>query len=265
MRRMHTIRWVNLAAAIIQIVIAAIVAKGGFEVSSHAQPISGHLAYAAPYVYNIWWVLFLLTIGYSLYMLFSKKEQRKKDFSKGDRLCKYTSAAFVLSSLWMILAKSFAQTLAWPLLLIICLAYVFLFQAMLLVTHKPPQYISWHYGLKIAPICLYAGWLGLAIFISTGTVVDVHGLTFLGLSPLQATATLLVGATILAGFALYFTHAEISYLVGVLWGLIGIYVGNLQPGEGRLVSDTALGMIVVAITLYFWFRKSHPSSASHHK
>ena len=262
---MHTIRWVNLAAAILQVVIAVIVARDGFKASSHPQSISKHLAFAAPYVYHIWWVLFLLTIGYSLYMLFSKKEQRKKDFSKGNKLCKYTSAAFILSSLWMVLAKFFAQTLAWPLLIVISLTYIFLFRAMLLVTHKPPKYISWRYGLKIAPICLYSGWLGLAIFISTGTVVDVHGLTFLGLSPLQATATLLISATILAGFALYFTHAEVSYLVGALWGLIGIYVGNLQPGEGQLVSDTALGMIAIAITLYFWFRKGHPSSTSNRK
>jgi hypothetical protein len=258
MRHMHAIRWVNLAAAILQVITAALFASGGFKTSNQLQPISEHLAFAAPYVYNIWWVLFLLTISYSLYMLFSKKEQKKKDRSRGDKLCKSTSAAFALSSLWMILAKYFALTLAWPLLVIICVAYIFLFQAMLLITQKPPVYLSWRYGFKTLPICLYAGWLGLAIFISTGTVVDVHGLTFLGLSPLQATATMLVGATILAGFALYFTHAEISYLAGVLWGLIGIYVGNLQTGEGRLVSDTALGMMVVAITLYFWFRKSHP-------
>lgn len=262
---MHTIRWVNLATAILQVIVGAIFAREGFGASSGPQPISEHLAFAAPYVYNIWWVLFLLTIGYSLYMLYSKKEQRKKDHTRGDRLCKCTSAAFALSSLWMILAKYWSQTLAWPLLIVICLTYIFMFQAILLVTHKTPEYISWRYGLKTLPICLYAGWLGLAIFISTGTVVDVHGLTFLGLSPLQATATLLIGATILAGFALYFTHAEISYLVGVIWGLIGIYVGNLQPGEGRLVSDTALGMIVVAITLYFWFRKSHPSRPLDHK
>ena len=263
---MHTIRWVNFSAAILQVIVAAIVARDGFKVSHHAQSISEHLAFAAPYVYHIWWVLFLLSISYSLYMLYSKKEQRKKDHHRGNQLCKYTSWVFVLSSIWMLLARYFAQTLAWPLLLIICLSYAFLFQAMRMVTNKPADYLTWRYALKTVPICLYAGWLGLAIFISTGSVVDVHGLTFLGLSTLQATATLLFGATILVGFALYFSRAEISYLAAVLWGLIGIYVGNFEAGEGRLVSDTAFGMMVVAITLYFWFRKSHPpGSASDHE
>lgn len=253
---MHKIRYYNLLAALLQVVIGFVSAMSGFGEPNTELNISSYLAFSAPYVYGIWWVIFALSIAYAVYMLSAKEEKGKKEKAHGDELCRYTTMAFFLNSAWMLIAKYSEAHFMWPTLLIICLAYISLFYAMRLITDKPSNRLSRGYRYKVVPICLGAGWTGLALFINVGAIVDVHGLALLGLSTLQASTALLIGATILAGFALYYSHAEPSYAIALIWGLIGIYVGNFAETESRLISDTAIGMAFIVIVLCFWFRRT---------
>jgi len=253
---MHKVRYYNLFAAIFQVVIAFFSAMNGFGRPSLKANISFHLAFASPYVYSIWWPIFALSIAYAIYMLASKTEKSKKQRERADELCRHTAIAFFLSSSWMVTAMYYQPDLVWPTLPIICGTYVFLFSAMRLATKTPCRYLSASYWCKVVPICLYAGWVGLAVFINIGSIVDAYGLTFLDLSTLQACSALILGAAILAGFALYYSRGEFSYAIALIWGLIGIYVGNFSDMNSRLVSDTALGMAIVSLILCFWFRRS---------
>ncbi len=253
---MHKIRYYNLFAALLQVVVAFISAMSGFGERSTEISISSYLAFSAPYIYSIWWVIFALSIAYAIYMLCAKEEKAKKFVADGDELCRYTTAAFLLNSAWMLVAKYCQPHFVWPTLIIICLTYICLFTAMRLVTEKPFRRLSLSYRYKVVPICLWAGWTSLALFINIGAIVDAHNLALLGLSTLQASTALLIGATILAGFALYYSNAEPSYAIALIWGFVGIYIGNFADTESRLISDTAVGMVLILLVLCFWFKRS---------
>lgn len=186
--------------------------------------------------FAIWWIIFLGLIwyGHTLYRL-GRKETKK--------LAESTSISLLLCIAWTITAQVAGKEPFWFLPLALLIAYVFAARAYLesfKVVRKLKKRLYWK---VVAPLGLFAGWLGLAFFINLSVVLEATGSAFMRLKEGDQAAVLIFIATLVSLYVTYRAKAELSYPLAVLWGLLGIFLSHF----GMLAGDAALLSLLVLV------------------
>ena len=199
----------------------------GFSLGAREMPTSD--AVPLGFFFAIWWVIFigLIWYGYTLYML-GRKETKK--------LAEYTGISLLLCIAWTVTAQIAGREPFWFLPLALLVAYIFAARAYLesfKVVRKLKKSLYWK---VVAPLGLFAGWLGLAFFINLSVVLEATGGAFMRLREGDQAAVLIFIATIVSLYMTYRAKAELSYPLAVFWGLLGIFLSHF----GMLAGDAAL-------------------------
>lgn len=206
----------------------------GFSLGSSEMPTSD--AVPLGFFFAIWWVIFLGLIwyGYTLY---------KMERGESKKLAQYTSVSLLLCIAWTITAQVAGKEPFWFLPLALLVAYIFAARAYLesfKVARKIKKHLYWK---VVAPLGLFAGWLGLAFFINLSVVIEATGGAFMRLREGDQAAALIFIATVVSLYITYRARAELSYPLAVLWGLLGIFLSHF----GMLAGDAALLSLLVLV------------------
>lgn len=93
-----------------------------------------------------------------------------------------------------------------------------------------------------APVALYCGWLTAAASVATAVLATGYGAT----PVLTIHAAFLIGALALASIVLRILP-EITYLLVLVWALIGIVVSNLAPAEPLMIALPVIGVALLGL------------------
>jgi hypothetical protein len=229
MESRNSLRWLKW------IVLLAFLAMLTVNALSSILPINGvtpkevsdrypNLFVPAPLTFSIWGVIYLLVLGYVLYIL---GLFRKKGAGENAGLPQKTGLLFILSCLF-----NLSWIIAWHYGL---LALSFCVIALLLLTligirlviakHEPlPPAARW---LVRLPFSVYFGWVTVATIASATALLVGSGFNGFAIpEPVWAIAVVLVGAAI--GILTAFRLRDIPYLLVFVWAYANILSNHLS-------------------------------------
>ena len=206
------------------------------------------LLVAAGYAFAIWSVIFVLDLGFSVWQAL----RRRPALPDQKELRILTIVGFGLTASWMIV---FSAQLFWLALIIIWAALgCVLYGCVLMARAEDPRGHLW---LGMLPLGLHAGWLSLAVFLNTAQVAVAYRLLPVG-DMLPWSLILWAAAALLLFWANAKLHGHPAYGLGVLWGLVGVYV---EQSRSRLAgadvsAAVALGLagLLLAQTMFLLWR-----------
>lgn len=203
----------------------------GYEPSDFPIPPIDPAIQPAGWAFAIWGVIYAALLAMAGWGLWREADNPVWD---GPRWGMFISLA--LGASWLQVATA-QPVLATVQIWVMAAAAIW---AMTRLVHRPP-------ALLAAPIGLYAGWLTAASGVGTGVVLIGYGIG----SELAVTLALL---TLVAAVALWVTaqtDPPVSYPLGVIWALFGIFVENWGDAVVMLTAGV-YALALAALTVRPW-------------
>lgn len=114
----------------------------------------------------------------------------------------------------------------------------------------------------VAPISIYSGWLSVAIFANTASIMPSFGGPLVILASSRGSILLILAAAVLAATLLRRSHNNLWYAGTILWALAAIAIRNQFELRNTAVAVTAWTMLVVfAVLTAAMLRMRLPSNA----
>jgi hypothetical protein len=183
----------------------------------------------AGYAFSIWGVIYLWLILGTAFGLFARAEA--PDWHAG-RLPLILSLA--VGSTWIAVAQ---VSVIWATLLI----WVMLGAAAAALLRAGTD-DRW---LQREPVGVYAGWLTAASCVSLGLMLAGYGLT-------SQTVAATIGLVLALAIATAVQRARpdsVAYPAAVIWALIGVIVGNLEPVNIGVICLAGVGIVWLGLSL----------------
>jgi hypothetical protein len=210
----------------------------------------------AGYAFSIWFAIFVLSVIYAVYQ--ALPSQRENQLFK--RIGWWTAAAFFLSTAWMLIVQIFGD--GWLLAVIIILMLISTLRSFLSLTQdiKP---LSGFDRFIMAPLLgLFSGWLSIAAFLNTASVLKASRFHTFGLSIDSFAIITLIAAAIMALAIIVKTRGNLWYGGTILWALTAVIVANTSRTQNMLIMGFAVGLTVITIVTLLYSRKALNSSIS---
>lgn len=241
---MDKLKWtyyINCILAVLQIPFSLIHIWSGARV-----PVGSSLLLTdtvpASFSFLIWWVIFITSIYYS----FSLLRLGKKEY---ESVAKRSALAFALIIIWMIAVQ--VRSPIWFMPLILIGAYSALLRAYFKGLHLVEKQHTASCLRMAIPMGVYAGWIGLILFVNASLVLEASGIAVLRLAPPEQSAFLIFCATLLSLFVIYRAQGEPSYAAAFVWGLIGIVIAHFRTIAGDIALLSVVAVLLVAATLRY--------------
>jgi hypothetical protein len=217
------------ALAVIQGVTPQLANITGIGTSIEAQSHSVQFSPEVPadYAFGIWFVIFMLAMIFAVGQLLPRIRQQPLI----QALRPLAMGVMLSNSMWMVTLQLFGD--GWWQLLSIWAGWAFALRGLLCLVeysmHDPADYkLKPFFASIVSPFFgLSAGWLTLAVWLNTASVIQASSFGYLGLTP--TVFALLCLVTIVAKSATLFLQANGHrwYGVAVIWGILGVVAHNL--------------------------------------
>jgi hypothetical protein len=240
----------NIALAIGQILASRSLFADGFETADGPLPTAGTSPVVpAGYAFAIWAPIYLGSLVYAAAQVWPGNAASPLFRETGW----LTALAFAGCILWLLAAKYGPVIATLPLIL---LMLVSLLGAVALAANHPLNRTGAAYWVVLAPLCLYAGWLSVAVFANAAAVLPGYGFERFGLSMTAWAVLLLACAFVVAVIGLRLSAADPFYAGAVAWALIAIAVANVSATQRDLViaSVSIVAAIALALLTAVWRR-----------
>lgn len=240
-------RWTNLLLPIAQIAVTTFSFAFGTSFNAAAGPPSSDPPIVpAEYAFIIWSVIYGGCVAYGVYQF--RAAHAHDPVLR--RIGWLTSVGFLGCCCWLLCVRfgHIQWTIPCILLMAVCMLSAFM-------RLPSTNHISWTFRLcVVAPTSIYAGWLSIAVFANTASVMRA----FCGRPSLvtssAGTIAFLVTAATLAGFMLFRSGGNLWYGGTILWALLGIGVRNQFELKNFTVAGAVwllLGVFTIIIGLQF--------------
>ncbi len=200
----------------------------------------------ADYAFGIWFVIFVLSAIYAIYQ--ALPSQRENQLFK--RIGWWTAAAFFLSTAWMLIVQIFGD--GWPLAVIIILMLISTLRAFFGFIQDMKPLTGFERFIMAPLLGLFSGWLSIAAFLNTASVLKATRFHTFGLSiDVFATVTL-ISAAIMSLTIIVKVRGNLWYGGTILWALTAVIVANISRTQNMLIVCVAgvLTVITIATLLY---------------
>jgi hypothetical protein len=211
----------------------------------------------AGYAFSIWGIVFMLSLVFGIFQTLPKN-WNNPSFS-AIRLPML--GLFWSASAWMVLLQLKGE--GWYLAAIIWLMLGFALTAFF-TNHQhqnqlnPSTKINLQRWLINPLVGLFSGWLSIAVFLNTSSVIRLyqwHQFFDVNISPtLQAILTLVL-AFLFGGMILIKTKGNGWYGGTLLWGLVGVIVANTVKVPNLTIAMLAGGLVVGVLGLMLLLNK----------
>jgi hypothetical protein len=205
--------------------------------------------------FAIWGIIYLLLIGFCLYIYGVGVKKRSISAEKINLILKWFTISSILNSLW-ILAWQY-QILWLSVLLIFCLLYS-LTKIADVTRSVHPQKLE--YVMAKLPFSIYFGWITVASIANVSVWLVSIGWDGLGVREgIWTVGILLVAAAI--GLVASIRNNDVAYLLVFVWGFCGILLKHLAPSghNGAYPSIIITLTILLAILLSFALQMIRPT------
>ncbi|MEB3244410.1 MAG: hypothetical protein VKJ06_00280 [Vampirovibrionales bacterium] len=239
------LRGLNVFFALAQILAPSFHSLTGLGTSiARATPAPAGLSPEAPagYAFGIWFVVFLLSLGYAVHQALPN-QQSNACYAKIRGL---TATLFALSTAWMLTAQLYGNI--WPLAVIITLMVFCALSVFKRVFTTP--FAGRLYSAIVAPMAgLYAGWLSVAVFLNWASLLKPWIIRSETLSLTQLAFITLGLASVLGLFWVYKSRGQWAYAIALIWALVGVWVTNqfIAPNTPVAILAVVLQLSVIAV------------------
>ncbi len=199
----------------------------------------------ADYAFSIWGIIYIGLLAFSGFML-----QQAYTGGKYTDFIRKTSFWFILaniaSSLWV-----FAWLYEYPGISVI-LMFLILTKLLKIINNNEME--LWDAPFKIIlfywwPICLYSGWISVAVIANMASFLNVIGWDGAIFSEVEWTVIMIAVAVIINLLMIHLRNMREFAAVGV-WALIAIYFRHL--GSEELIATTAMaGAILIFLNITY--------------
>jgi hypothetical protein len=199
----------------------------------------------AGYAFIIWGFIYAGSLAYAAFQ--AMPPQQENGLLR--RVGIFTAAAFLGTSLWLVMAR-----LGYVWLTVVCIlwilaclagAYYWVVQSHAALT-APERY------LVALPVSVFTGWVTVAAFANTSAALRVSGLHNVGLSEEAWTVGMLLVAGLIGSTVTTTSRGNAAYALAVIWALVGIAVANVTRTPNPAIALLAGGMAaLIALALLF--------------
>ncbi len=238
----RSIRWIVIAAAILQVLIPVLPSLGvGEPIGSQSDDVRT-LITPAGWAFSIWGALYTGAFAFAIYQFLP---------SKGDdpllaRLRWPAAGAFMGNAAWALYTQSFglsAISVAIISFTLVCLLYAYRVFAEWDARLTRAQ--RW---LAVLPLSALAAWLTAATIVNVAASLRFHGVDAGDAAPAISAAAVIVGGTI-AAMALARGKGNLPYALVFLWALSGIYAAGGQIAGIVALAAGVSALLVIAGTI----------------
>lgn len=251
-------RWANLILAAGQVLVTYFSFSRGtsFEQAT-GNGIPDPPVVPAGYAFIIWSLIYAGSLAYGIY-------QFRRSVAT-DRLLRrigpFTAGAFLGTCAWLIAARTghLWATVAFIVWIALCLYQAF----RILWTSGPLSVMQGR--LVLMPISIYAGWISVATFANTASVIKAQQWPHFLLSETGWSLAILLAAGAVVTAILRKNGGNLCYAMTVIWALVGIAVRSFATLGNPAVAWSALFLatLVLSFTLLFRLSRGGDNSGLH--
>ena len=245
-------RWANLILAAGQILVTYFAfARGTSFEQATGNGIPDPPVVPAGYAFIIWSLIYAGSLAYGIY-------QFRRSVAT-DRLLRrigpFTAGAFFGTCAWLIAARTghLWATVCFIVWIALCLYQAF----RILWTSGPLSVIQGR--LVLMPISIYAGWISVATFANSASVIKAKQWPHFLLSETGWSLAILLVAGALVTAILRRNGGNVCYAMTVTWALVGIAVRSFATLGNPTVAWSALFLAILVLSLTWVFRLNQGS------
>lgn len=235
------LRWANVAAFIVTILVNALASTGLLNGKSTGSISDKYVTLVTPagYVFSIWSVIYILLFVFVAFQALSS--QKDKPFQK------QVGALFLLSCIfnivWIFLWQYEYITLSVPLMFALLASLI----AIYLRVNVGKANVPMREKLAVhLPFSVYLGWITIASIADVAAALVSVSWDGFGIS-YETWAILVTVVALIIALLVTFTRRDIGYDLVIIWALVGIAVK--QSTNQNIVTTTEISAIIVAIAL----------------
>ncbi len=241
--------WTVVVLAVVQALVQFLPLLGlGAPVGVRASVVRTPLT-PAGWTFAIWGLIYLWSFGYAVYQVLPG--QRDDPLLASVRLP--SALVFALSGLWVVVAQ--LTGLGFGTVLIIVPLLLLLLVVLFNIQPDARELSSRQKVLLHWPFLLYAGWVSLATFANISSFLAFIEVSLFGLGQTGAAALLLLCAGAFCIAVERLLGGSIIYALPVVWGLVGIAVGNAQRGPNYWFAAYAVAIAFAVAGFTLWTRR----------
>jgi hypothetical protein len=209
----------------------------------------------AGYAFIIWTFIYAGSVAYSLFQALPAQQEN----GLLRRIGVFTAAAFLGTSLWLVMARFGLVwlTVGCIVWILICLANAF-FQ---IVRSSATPTVA-ERCLVVLPVSVFTGWVTVATFANTSAALRASGLHNVGLSEQTWTVAMLFAAGLIGSSVTVASRGNAGYALTVVWGLIAIAIANLTRDNNPDLAWLAGGMAALVALALLLGQFTGPRTAS---
>lgn len=206
--------------------------------------------------FTVWGVIYIGLLAFTIYstiVLFKKKEESYFIDKMGIEFIVASIANISWIFLWHYQSdESYMVLFSLIAMLVLLASLITMYIRLKIGRSEVSQKEKWFVHI---PISLYLGWITIAtVANATAFLVDldinkgfINATNLLGLSEVYWTNLMLIVATIITLFMLFF-RKDIAYSLVVIWAFTGIILKRFEVGSGEPLEVTATAIIGIALT-----------------
>ncbi len=200
----------------------------------------------ADYAFSIWFVIFILSVIYAVYQALPSQRENRIFKEIGG----WTAGLFFLSSLWMLIVQVYGD--GWLLAGIIILMLLSALKVFFSLIQNVNPLDNFDRFIMAPLFGLFSGWLSVAAFLNTASVIKASSLHTCGLSINAFAMVTILSAMILSIVNILRSKGQIWYGGTILWALAGVMAANIIRAYNPLIVGVAgMGFLfVLGIVLY---------------
>jgi hypothetical protein len=240
-------RWANLIFAAGQVLVTYFAfGRGTSFQQATDNGIQDPPIVPADYAFIIWSLIYASSLAYAIYQfrpaLATNPLLRRIGF--------FTAGAFGGCCGWLLAAR--ANQLWMTVGFILWMAFCLFWSFAILWRSEPLAVLP--RGLILMPISLYSGWITVAIFANSASVIKAHRWPHFLLSETGWSVAIVLVAGVIVSAIVAWTRGNLCYAITVLWALTGIAVRNFTELANPTVAWSALAVAAFILTFTLFAR-----------
>jgi benzodiazapine receptor len=235
----NLIRFGNILAYIVVVIVNSLAGALGINGLQTGAISNKYATLIAPagYVFSIWFVIYLLLLGYVVYQFSDKRRESRFH----DKIGYIFIVSCIINICWLLLWHYEMITASVILMLGLLLSLITIYTRLGVGVEKVQRSEMLFVHL---PFSVYLGWITVATIADIAAALVSLGQTDLVLGAVNWTILMIVVAVLITVIMLW-TRKDVAYATVLIWALVGIYVK--QSNLVTVAYTAIIGAAVIAL------------------
>jgi benzodiazapine receptor len=235
----NLIRFGNILAYIVVVIVNSLAGALGINGLQTGAISNKYATLIAPagYVFSIWFVIYLLLLGYVVYQFSDKRRESRFH----DKIGYIFIVSCIINICWLLLWHYEMITASVILMLGLLLSLITIYTRLGVGVENVQRSEMLFVHL---PFSVYLGWITVATIADIASALVSLGQTELVLGAVNWTILMIVVAVLITGIMLW-KRKDVAYAAVLIWALVGIYVK--QSNLVTVAYTAIIGAAVIAL------------------